>query len=242
MSEIKIATTLANAKEIVVLTGTHLSATCGMIHIPIPEYQTPDSFWVGWDTISEMRTLAQNATQNIHGSAFDACYAIEKHKAKTTIATTSIDGLHHLYSHSKTIELHGNLWRTYCRECSLLIWDRLTYVPRPAICKHCGNPLFPSVVTAGSQLPQAPMEKVLCAAENADILLLVGANSNFAHIRAILRRARLANAMCVQFTEEKDSLSVEVDFVCEGSLVTNINNIWEQTQDILSSNNEGHKY
>jgi NAD-dependent deacetylase len=114
---------------------------------------------------------------------------LEKQKKLRLIATQNVDGLHQKAGSDNVLELHGNMDTVSCLDCrksydSLGIlpagvdWDKADSVGykhgRDCLCPECGGYLRPDVVLFGEQLPADSWHKAALAAEQADVIVVLG--------------------------------------------------------------------
>jgi NAD-dependent deacetylase len=102
---------------------------------------------------------------------------LDREDATFLLATQNVDNLHQRAGSRNVVELHGNLTRNYCIEC--------TRVAEPAdlealaeelaaCCPECGGLIRPDVVWFGELLPQDAMEAAMRAAAEAEVYLSIG--------------------------------------------------------------------
>ncbi len=91
-----------------------------------------------------------------------------------TVITQNVDGLHQRAGSRNVIELHGNIWRARCVNCSFK--TRFKEPPReiPPKCPECGSLLRPDVVWFGEPLPRRAWEEAVGEASRADLVVVVG--------------------------------------------------------------------
>lgn len=122
-SRITAVLALRNAKRIVVFTGAGMSAESG-----IPTFRDTDGFWQRFppEQFASWRGLLQTALTDPHSVAEFVLNVVEPiakaepnaghlavaqldHRAKTTIVTQNIDGLHQSAGSQDVLEVHGSL-------------------------------------------------------------------------------------------------------------------------------------
>ncbi len=94
--------------------------------------------------------------------------ALAKHQIP--IITMNIDGLHQKAGSKNVLEIHGNLERLICRDCSSH-YD-YKYLEQDIICEKCQCVLDPEVVLYGDSLDK--MNDALTMIDKANHLLVVG--------------------------------------------------------------------
>ncbi len=101
--------------------------------------------------------------------------------ALTALLTQNIDGLHQAGGSrpEDVVELHGALTTTSCTRCgagpypTADILARLDAEPDPR-CGECGGILKPDVVYFGEALPESARERAVRAAEQCDVMVVIG--------------------------------------------------------------------
>lgn len=94
-----------------------------------------------------------------------------------TLITQNVDGLHRVAGSPDVIELHGDITRTKCSECSRpseTSFETGEDLPR---CPACGGMLRPAVVWFGESLPGDVLEAAFQAARQAEIFLSIGTSA-----------------------------------------------------------------
>ena len=89
------------------------------------------------------------------------------------VVTQNIDGLHQRAGSRKVFEIHGTIWRNYCRGCkkeypSTYLFDT-EGIPKCS----CGGLIRPDIVLYGEMLPQAYYDAADVIAE-AEVLIVAG--------------------------------------------------------------------
>lgn len=216
----ELATALAEARVVAVLTGAGISAESG-----VPTFRGPGGLWEGhrgeelatpeafardpvlvWRFYDWRRTKLASCEPN---AGHRALVAIEKRVPHFTLATQNVDGLHRLAGSENVLELHGNIWRIYCeRECHEVI-DRRAPLPEPLPprCPRCHAPLRPGVVWFGEPLPWHLFEQAEAAAQAAQVFLVIGTSGVVEPAASLARVAKHAGAFVAEFNPEETALS-----------------------------------
>ncbi|KAL0099200.1 hypothetical protein PUN28_020047 [Cardiocondyla obscurior] len=124
--------TLASASNILILTGSGISAESGVPTFrgaggfwrkyQAPSLATPEAFAANpslvWEFYEYRRQLVSKVAPN---KAHKAVADFQKRKLeegkRVSIVTQNIDGLHQKAGASNVLELHGSLYRTRCTKC-----------------------------------------------------------------------------------------------------------------------------
>lgn len=125
------------------------------------------------------------------------------------LITQNVDGLHEAAGSRDVIHLHGSLERFHCDNC------QASYTPspeeeagnHPPTCPHCPGRIRPSVVWFGETLPQGPFETALRAAEQCDLILVVGTSGLVYPAAQLPLHAKRAGATLIEINPDPGPLS-----------------------------------
>ena len=205
------AAALQAAERIVVLTGAGVSAESG-----IPTFRDPlTGLWRRFDPMElasaqafrrnpalvwgwyEWRRMKVMQTQP--NLAHLALARLAERKREMILITQNVDDLHERAGSAEVIHLHGSLQQPRCfacaREPAALAAPHEPEEGRalePPRCQYCDGQLRPGVVWFGEALPQAALASAFKAAQEAELLLVVGTSGMVypaAELPAIARRA-----------------------------------------------------
>ncbi len=177
---------LNKAQGITVLTGAGISAESG-----IPTFRGDDGLWKKyrpedvdtedafrrnpayvWQWYDDFRALISKTKPN---PGHYALAELEKLRSDFTIITQNIDDLHRAAGNTNIIELHGNIWRARCTQCSYAEENRDVPLKEvPLKCKACGGLLRPGVVWFDDNIPLPTIDACLMSIEYSDVMLIVG--------------------------------------------------------------------
>jgi NAD-dependent deacetylase len=143
-----------------------------------------------------------------------------------TLVTQNVDNLHQAAGSRSVVELHGNIWRARCIECSanysladtdfaaaLEDDDAITAAP---ICTSCGNYLRPDVVLFGELLPTGAFELAAKKAERCDLCIVIGTSALVYPAASLPEIAASAGAYLVEINPERTPLSEQCNEVLTG--------------------------
>ena len=188
----QLARLIASSRRIVAFTGAGISAESG-----IPTYRGEGGTWTQydpdkyasieyfrrdpgyyWSFFKNVRMAAmQDAAPN---GAHLTLAEFEKQGVLTAVITQNIDGLHRRAGSSKVLELHGNTTRFYCLKCRepYSLDDVCLILEREPIpqCGSCCGVIRPDVVLFGEHLPNGVLEEAYQAANECDLMLVVGSS------------------------------------------------------------------
>lgn len=220
---------LRRARRVVALTGAGVSAESGVptfrdaqtglwARYRPEELATPEAFarhpervwaWYTW-----RRELVRRARPN---PAHYALAAMERRVPAFALITQNVDGLHQAAGSRRVIELHGNLMRTVCaaQRHEVSTWEPVPEgkVPR---CPRCGSLLRPDVVWFGEPLPEAALQAALEAAQQAEVMLVVGTSGLVQPAASLPLLAAERGAYLVEVNPQETALSAWMDAVLRG--------------------------
>jgi NAD-dependent deacetylase len=190
----KVAEYLAQARNVVALTGAGVSTESG-----IPDFRSPGGLWSRIDPGEfSIDRFLQNPSRfwRLHlqlkaSGEFDLAsakpnpghYALSRMEHMgilKCIITQNVDNLHQRAGSVEVVEFHGNLLRAACMKCRALEPIRDVEVrlesgqeetPR---CKKCGGLLKPDAVFFGEAIPSKALMISQVQSQKCDVLLVVG--------------------------------------------------------------------
>jgi NAD-dependent protein deacetylase/lipoamidase len=190
----KAADCLAQARNVVALTGAGISTESG-----IPDFRSPGGLWSRIDPGEfSIDRFLQNPSRfwRLHlqlkaSGEFDlasakpnpAHYALSRMEQMgilKCVITQNIDNLHQRAGSVEVVEYHGNLLRAACMKCRAIepikdVEVRLESgqedTPR---CKKCGGLMKPDAVFFGEAIPSRALTISQVQSQKCDVLLVVG--------------------------------------------------------------------
>ena len=166
-----------------------------------------------WDWYAWRREAVKGVRPN---PGHYALVEIEKHIPGFTLITQNVDGLHRMAGSQNVLELHGNLQRVRCSECSTVAeaWgDDTDSVPT---CEICGGLLRPDVVWFGESLPHDQLEAALEATGSCDVFFSIGTSGVVQPAASLALAARSLGAVVVEINAEPTPLTPNVDHAFHG--------------------------
>lgn len=125
------------------------------------------------------------------------------------LVTQNVDDLHERAGNHRVIHLHGHIGRFHCNGCqtpyTLRPGDR--EAPLPPTCPHCTDYIRPSVVWFGEMLPEQEMQEAWRAAEQCDVLLVIGTSGVVYPAAQLPAIARRRGAHIIEINTERSALS-----------------------------------
>ena len=219
-----------SAQNVLVLTGAGVSAESG---VPTFRGGGNTAVWKGmpfdvissagmlqrdlpavWEWFNYRRDLLEKLKPN---PAHVAIAGWQEKFRKCTLVTQNIDGLHQAAGARDVIELHGNIWRARCFDCSTRDDVReLNFADGVPACKDCGGHLRPDVVLFGEMLPPGAYENAALRAAECDLCFVVGTSAVVYPAALIPEVAHAAGAYVVEVNPERTPLSSSCDEVVTG--------------------------
>jgi NAD-dependent deacetylase len=182
------ADVLRRAERVCVLTGAGVSAESG-----VPTFRASDGLWEGhriedvaspygfqrdpqlvWNFYNARR--ANVCTVKPNPGHFALTELEQRFGDRFTLVTQNVDGLHRVAGTKNLLEIHGSLYRTRCTACREIVDQGLSPLPELPEC-HCGGLLRPDIVWFHEALPPDVWDAAQMAAEECDVLLVVGTSA-----------------------------------------------------------------
>ena len=118
-----------------------------------------------------------------------------------TVVTQNIDGLHQMAGSQNVLELHGSIYRNYCRRCGAFHGVEAiagsTGIPRCA----CGGVIKPDVVLYEENLREETISRAVSAIRKADLLIIGGTSLAVYPAAGLIRYYRGSRLAVVNQTE-----------------------------------------
>jgi NAD-dependent deacetylase len=219
---------LREARSICVLTGAGVSAESG-----IPTFRGAGGLWrqfraedlatpqafsrdpkLVWEWYDWRRGLIAAAQPN---PGHFALAELEQRAPRFTLVTQNVDGLHRLAGSRNLVEIHGSIWTVRCTVCSREQQDPRVPLPElPPRCDGCGALLRPGVVWFGEGLPRGVWDNAEQAAENTEVLLVIGTSAVVYPAASLVPLAKAAGARVIEINVDETPLSSSVDVALRG--------------------------
>jgi len=178
---------LRNSESVMVLTGAGISAESGIStfrgseglweKFKVEDIATPSAFYkdsdLVWRWYSDRRKGMLEAKPNL---GHIAIAKIESFFDDFLLVTQNIDNLHRRAGSKNLLEIHGNIFREFCINCSFVRASNECYDSTPK-CPKCGAKLRPDVVWFGEQLPKKELELSFDFASRADTIIVIGTSA-----------------------------------------------------------------
>lgn len=229
MTQQQVRAWVHEARHIAVLTGAGMSAESGVptfrdsqtglwAKFDPQQLATEEAFRANpsmvWDWYAYRREMVAKVQPNAGHRAL-ADFA-KRHPGRLTLITQNVDGLHQRAGSEGVLALHGNIaedqWLLPARACCRR--EASIVAGSPPRCSHCGNMRRPAVVWFGEALPQRAFAEAERAAQDCDLMLVVG-TSGLVYPAAGL--ARLAHGKVVIVNPEPTALDDAANAVLHGT-------------------------
>jgi NAD-dependent deacetylase len=226
---------LRRANRIVVFTGAGVSAESGVptfrdaqtglwAKFDATELATSDAFKhdpaLVWGWYEWRRAMVAKAKPN---PAHLAIAAMAARVPQLALITQNVDDLHERAGSRDVLHLHGQLERSYCRDCGEL-WTRSGQPSPdatgtrldPPVCTACGGLVRPGVVWFGESLPEREWRASTEAASRCEVFFCVGTSSLVYPAASLTGVATDAGAVTVQINPNATDIDGAVTWSIRG--------------------------
>ncbi len=222
------ATWIAQADRVCCMTGAGISAESGIATFRGPDglwegrrpedVATPEAFERDPESVSRFYQARRRALASARPNAGHVALAqLAEIVPEFQLITQNIDGLHREAGSRHVIELHGDLRLDVCTGCR---WGRRVKIstepselPR---CPECDSLLRPGVVWFGEILPPEAIQAAQHAADNCQVMLVVGTSSLVQPAASLASWAQTQGAKVVEINTETTVLSAAADVHLRG--------------------------
>ena len=147
-------------------------------------------------------------------AAHNTLAAMEEVLCDFTLITQNVDGLHQAAGSVNVLELHGNIWRVRCTECTHFSEDRRVPFPEiPPLCPQCNALLRPDVVWFGESLAEHVLEAAWAAAARCGTMLVIGTSAVVYPAASLPLEAARSGARLIEINPVPTPLSEHADVV-----------------------------
>ncbi len=219
---------MRSATRVAVLTGAGISAESG-----VPTFRGPGGIWrtyraedlatpqafhrdpkLVWEWYDWRRSVLRTVNPNL---GHYALAELEQKKGDGfMLITQNVDGLHNRAGSQRILKIHGDIWWTQCSACREVKSDHRVPLPEiPPRCA-CGGVLRPGVVWFGESLPERTWQQAQEAAENCDLMLVVGTSAVVYPAAGLAPLAQRRGARVIEINMEETPLSGAADISLRG--------------------------
>ena len=237
-----VITALKRANRVMVITGAGISAESG-----IPTFRGEDGLWRNfkpeelatpqafehkphtvWEWYDWRRGLCAQAQPN---PAHSVVAAMERFYHHFLLVTQNVDGLHPRAGSRRMVEAHGSVWRAQCSQCGATVPLEETPLKNlPPYHDGCGGMLRPGVLWFGENYEPAVLQKMFSAAEEAQVVLVVGTSGSVSLPVDLITQARQAGATIIEINSERSAVSRLAHERLEGKAGEILPELWRRAQ------------
>ena len=216
----KLLIRVKGASTVTVLTGAGISAESG-----VPTFRGKDGLWNNqqfeelanistfehepqkfWDFYNWRREKLKNIKPNLgHFALVD----FERHFSEFHLITQNVDNLHRVAGSKHILELHGNLNRNRCSQCSAIEEHGSAKIKVPK-CQKCGGNMRPDVVLFGESLNQEILREAQEASASCEVFFSIGTSGLVEPAASLPYLAKANGAYLVEINEEDTPLTPNV--------------------------------
>ena len=226
------------AERVVALTGAGISTESG-----IPDFRGPRGVWTR-NPAAEKQSTIQNylAEPEVRKAAWRArvdspawsaqpnlghraLVALERRGKLHALVTQNIDELHQRAGSSpeKVVEVHGSMRRVMCWECGRRApmeeaLARVRAGEADPACPQCGGIQKSDTISFGQALVPAVIERALCVAAEADLLLAIGTTLQVQPVAGMVPIAARAGADIVIVNDQPTAMDAIADVVVRAQI------------------------
>ena len=214
----RIIERMKTATNMVVLTGAGMSAASG-----VPTFRGKDGLWnkfnpqelanvdafmknpkLVWEWYNWRRDLIAKVKPNLgHYALVD----MESFFSDFVIITQNVDNLHQIAGSNRVLELHGNIMRNKCMECSQPYENETIDQNNIPHCPNCDGLIRPDVVWFGEMLAADIISSAQEASASTEIFLSVGTSSTVEPAASLPYLAKGNGAYLIEINPERTPLS-----------------------------------
>jgi NAD-dependent deacetylase len=213
---------LADSRHVAVLTGAGVSAESG-----VPTFRSTGGLWAQYDPTQLATYEAFSSDPDlvwrwyswrrgiIRGVQPNAGhYALAEMASlypNFSLITQNVDDLHRRAGSIGIHELHGNIERSRCLECSRMFTGDEAPPTEHALRCACGGLIRPDVVWFGEALPTDELAFAQAAADDCDLFLTIGTSGLVSPAATLPVIARRHGAYVVEINPEPSAIAGRLD-------------------------------
>jgi len=233
---------LRSAKTVSMLTGAGISAESG-----VPTFRGEEGLWkkfrpeelanfdafvrnpeLVWEWYNYRKHLINQVVPNA------GHYAIAKMELifpSFHLITQNVDDLHRKAGSKQIYELHGNIMRNRCVDCSKY-YDEFPKAKQDVLPKcECGGLIRPDVVWFGENLPALELRRSFDVARSSDVFFSVGTSAVVQPAASLPLEAKHEGAYVVEINIEPTVISQSVDETILGKAAEILPQLVEKLSD-----------
>jgi NAD-dependent deacetylase len=238
----KVSDLLRRSKYTTAFTGAGISVESG-----IPPFRGENGLWNKYDPksldlgffyaepLESWKVIVEifyeffgNAKPN---GAHTALGKLEKQGMIKAVITQNIDNLHREGGSSNVIEFHGNAKQLVCTLCHRYFKpDEVDLKILPVTCTSCNGLVKPDFVFFGENIPSLALQRSLEAAENSEVMLVIGTTAEVMPAGQMPMIAKSKGATIVEINPEPSHLT---RYITDIYLQGNAAEIMDKLTDLL---------
>jgi NAD-dependent deacetylase len=242
----QIVDILRSCKSILFITGAGISADSGL-----PTYRgigglynnkTTDEGWpieqalsgqmmserpdICWKYIYQIEENCRGAK---HNRGHEVIAEMEKHFERVWVLTQNIDGFHHSAGSKNIIDIHGDVHKLICTNCSYKkTVEDYSGIKIPPYCPNCGKLVRPQVVLFGEILPTDKCRILRQQLDKGfDIVFSVGTTSIFPYIAEPVIEAKRADKYTVEINPAHTEVTHFIDYKVAAGAAEALDSLWK---------------
>jgi len=247
----KVAELLKRSQNILFITGSGISADSGL-----PTYRGVGGLYdnevtdggipvetvlagemirtrpeITWEYLERLEKRCRGATFN---RAHEVIAEMEKHFERVWVLTQNIDGFHHKAGSKNVIDVHGNIHKLRCTQCSWMrSIENFSEIKIPPRCPECTAIVRPDVVFFGEELPQEKIQILDNQLyQGFDIYFSVGTTSIFPYIKGPILQAEHLGRSTIEVNPGITEVSDLVDIKISLGAAEALDKIWKEYKGV----------
>jgi NAD-dependent deacetylase len=205
---------IKDSKYLVAFTGAGISVESG-----IPPFRGAEGLWSKYDPqVLDLGYFHQNPLESWKvikeifydffgkarpNSAHLALAKLETMGLLKCVITQNIDNLHQMAGNTIVYEYHGNSQKLVCTSCSKHYEVKdLDFEKLPPYCMDCNGLIKPDFIFFGEGIPSNAHNASIKAAEDADVLLIIGSTGEVMPASQIPVLAKQTGAKVIEINPE----------------------------------------
>ncbi|HEX9971362.1 MAG TPA: NAD-dependent deacylase [bacterium] len=213
---------LRSAKTVSVLTGAGISAESG-----VPTFRGEEGLWqkfrpeelanfdaflrnpkLVWEWYNYRKHIVNQVAPNAGHYAISKMESLFPH---FHLITQNVDDLHRKAGSKQIYELHGNIMRNRCVDCSKH-YNEMPEADQDVLPRcDCGGLIRPDVVWFGETLPPLELKRSFDAARSSDVFFSIGTSAVVQPAASLPLEAKHEGAYVVEINIEPTAISHYVD-------------------------------
>jgi len=181
---------------------------------------------VCWKYIYQIEKNCRGAK---HNRAHEIIAEMERHFSRLWILTQNIDGFHHSAGSKNIIDIHGDVHKLVCTNCSYKkTIEDYSGIQIPPCCPDCGELVRPDVVLFGELLPTDKCQILGRQLDKGfDIVFSVGTTSVFPYIAGPVHQAKYGGRCTVEINPAETEVSHIVDYKIAAGAAETLEKLWK---------------